>query len=141
MLWAAYGSTPLPHHIKRYKPTHLQHPMCLWTRKTAHNFAYATKVGLALCDEYSLRYGGKTHACEAALVWMKTHPPLVFGSCYAATTVLAQEDNPPHVSPLPLCMPPEFRGPSLVASYRTYYKVAKKASATWKHTPRPGWMN
>jgi hypothetical protein len=141
MLWTAYGTekVDLPPDIKRYKATHVKHPMSLWVRKSQTNFNFTARLGMALCDEYSTRFE-RTHACERIIQWIYAHPPSTWGSTYAPTTVLASTDIPPHVTPVPLCMPSQYQGPSLVKSYRAYYKCEKRHNATWRHTGQPLWM-
>lgn len=55
-----YGGTP------KYKSTHLNHPVTIWTRKSRSNYLWVYQHAKALCNEYTLRYG-KTHACEQLL--------------------------------------------------------------------------
>ena len=55
-----------------YKPTHANHPCCLWILGGAANFDWLLKLGLALCARYTDIYG-KTHACEAKLRLIRAH--------------------------------------------------------------------
>lgn len=45
-----------------YRVTHKNHPCALWARQTRSNYRWLYNHFLALCDEYSARYG-KTHKC------------------------------------------------------------------------------
>lgn len=40
-----------------YRPTHKNHPCGVWTRKSRQNFEWLVRHGLALANEYNLRYG------------------------------------------------------------------------------------
>lgn len=141
MLWTAYGNQPmdLPATIKRYKPTHRNHPMTLWVGSSKANFLYACQLGLALCREYTDRYG-KTHACEAIIVFLQRHTPQQFKFQKSPKAIYAQTDNPPQTSPVPLCMDVKFHASSLIDSYRSYYKQSKRDLCTWKYSTRPYWF-
>ena len=141
MLWTAYGTQPmeLPNDIKRYKPTHRNHPMTLWVGSSKANFLYASQLGVSLCREYTDRYG-KTHACEAIILFLQRHHPLHFELRTSLKAIYAQTDNPPPTTPVPLCMDVQFHRSSLVDSYRSYYKKAKRDLCTWKYSPRPSWF-
>lgn len=45
---------------------HLKHPCTLWAADSTANMAWLLYHGLALCNEYTVRYG-KIHACQTAL--------------------------------------------------------------------------
>lgn len=49
-----------------YKSTHLNHPVSVWVRQSQLNAQWAKSHGLALCYQYSKRYG-KFHKCENIL--------------------------------------------------------------------------
>jgi hypothetical protein len=44
-----------------YKTTHLNHPCSIWVRENKPNFKWLVEHGVALCDEYTNRFG-KVHA-------------------------------------------------------------------------------
>ena len=50
----------------RYKPTHKNHPCTLWAGECSGNYEWLVELGLALCDEYTYRYG-REHACGAVI--------------------------------------------------------------------------
>ena len=143
MLWTAYGTQllVLPLDIKRYKATHKNHPMTMWVGSTRGNFMYTVELGRALCAEYTERYN-KTHACEKILYFMKQNPPVEFEMRTSPKAVYATTKGfPPSLTPVPLCMDKKYHCADLVDSYRNYYKKGKKEITTWKHTPRPFWMD
>jgi hypothetical protein len=53
------GTTP-------YKHTHFNHPCGKWMRSSVHNFKWLLVHGVALCEEYTKRYG-KTHKTESVI--------------------------------------------------------------------------
>ena len=142
MLWAAFGTqeVDIPPGVKRYKATHRNHPMTMWVGSSLANFTYTTQIGLALCREYTERYN-KTHACEPIIEFLRTHPPKHFEYRTSPKATYAKTDNPPNTTPIPLCMDKQYHCESLIDSYRTYYKLAKRSICTWKWTPRPHWFS
>ena len=42
---------------KHYKATHARHPMTLWAASKPENYAYMAEMALAMCAEYTRRYG------------------------------------------------------------------------------------
>jgi len=49
-----------------YKAVHMNHPCTIWTRKNSANYFWHYEHFIALCDEYTYRYG-KTHATDTQL--------------------------------------------------------------------------
>ncbi len=49
----------LSNHCKNppYKKAHYNHPMAVWVRQSYENFQEAVRIGLAICNEYTYRYG------------------------------------------------------------------------------------
>lgn len=47
-----------------YKSTHVNHPANVWARTTRANYEWLLAHFVALCDEYTLRYG-RVHKCAA----------------------------------------------------------------------------
>lgn len=52
--------------ITPYKTTHRNHPCNVWARASLSNWQWLLAHGIALCDEYTARYG-KVHKCRAVL--------------------------------------------------------------------------
>lgn len=121
-----------PKDLKPYRKTHYNHPTSKWVRRTFSNYEYACLAGLALCREYTLRYG-KTHKCEVRLQWLLENPIDSFDkSPYMSTTYLANVGVPHNCSPIPLAMPVEFHCTNVITAYRNYYIQAKKHIPTTK---------
>lgn len=114
-----------PVDFEPYKATHKNHPMTMWVRSSRENYDTMCRFGMALCKEYTHRYG-KIHACEKHLKWLQEHNQLGFRLERSPNSTYAIHDNPQDCTPLPLCMPKEFHFGSLLASYRLYYLVGKR---------------
>lgn len=109
----------------KYKPTHAGHPCTIWAGKSAHNFAWLWHHGLALCEEYTYRYG-RTHAChelfEGELRKLPSSIPR------AGLTTFAQ------------AMPEQYKHPNPVIAYRRYYLGDKARFAKWTNRDVPLWF-
>ena len=57
-----------------YKACHFNHPSTIWTRESIHNYQWHYKHFIALCDEYTYRYG-KIHATDTKLREALKSPP------------------------------------------------------------------
>lgn len=148
MLWAAWGTfecNTIPSHIKRYKVTHKNHPMNIWVRTSKANYIYAATVGLELCKEYTFRYK-KQHKCQQIIEWLIQNCPLeIFNienpkSKTKSTTIFSKTGFPPHVTPIPLCMPVEYHDDNVITAYRNYYMGSKTKIAQWKGRSKPVWF-
>lgn len=103
-----------------YKPTHMNHPCVKWAGLNRVNFAWLKRHGLALCAEYTKRYG-KVHKCQDVIAGAKVPRHLPIG-----------------ISEFVQCMPERFRDADPVVAYRKYYH--SKVFAAWnKCTPAPYW--
>ena len=59
---------------KFYKQAHLNHPSTIWVRTTTENYEWMVIHALALCEEYTHRYG-KIHASQALIEWCADNVP------------------------------------------------------------------
>lgn len=121
-----------------YKKTHLNHPSTIWVRTTGANYMWTYRHFLALCDEYTRRYG-KVHLTETKLREELMYIP----------EVLHPSTNLKNLTVPPLCMPEEYyvKGrqqpkswKECALSYQAYYKGAKAYMATYKLTPVPNFL-
>jgi hypothetical protein len=108
----------------RYRPTHPKHPCTRWVEETRENAAWTQAYGLAICAEYTFRYG-RVHACEAVLRTIQVED-------------LPSGSRTPFVF---VGLPEFFRRNSIVESYRAllldkYTRWGEKARWT-KRTPPP----
>lgn len=106
-----------------YKPTHVNHPCVLWAKKNRTNYNWLVKHGLALCQEYTYRYG-KEHKCEAVI----------------RSLANKWEMFPIGCSQFVQCMPDQFKDHDPVEAYRKYYH-SKARFARWTRRNVPFWWN
>lgn len=115
-----------------YKPAHKGHPMTMWVASSQANYIFAADIALALAEEYTARYS-KIHSCEIHARWLRTNLPSHFElrtspKAYYATEV------PPGLTPIPECMPDDYKVPNVVDAYQMYYIVDKMEFA--RFTPK-----
>ena len=89
---------------------------------TGKHFDWLVEHGLALCQEYTARYG-KVHACQQVIEAVRLQR-----SCI--------EDN--GWSTQPQCMPDQYKTDDVVQAYRAFYLSDKRAFATWRRN-QPAW--
>lgn len=108
-----------------YRQTHKNHPCSLWACESVENFNWLVSLGLALCEEYTYRYG-KTHKCQSILRSFAT-----------------QSDGlslpKAGLTPFKLCMPDAYKVSDAVESYRNYYRGDKAYIAKWTRREQPDW--
>ena len=119
----------IPQHLQPpWKVTHEHHPCTQWTQHARQNYVWHSKMGLALCEEYTRRYG-KIHKCETVHRWLEKNMPPMFETAQDAMTQHA------------ICMPDAYKVvDDPVESYRNYYREDKVRFAKWKNTSEPIWF-
>jgi len=126
----AYGSLPKKDGTP-YKATHKNHPCTKWGRESLANIAWMVAHGLAICFEYTQRYG-KVHSCEM------THArALALLEANGGTLELFS-----YHTPFVRAMPDELKTNqtiSTVEAYRRY--IHTKHYAKWKHGNEPEWWS
>jgi len=129
MLCAAYENGEAP-----YRRAHYNHPCTIWARESAENYLWLVEHGLALCEEYTARYG-KTHKSEAIINWCLDNMNKIdfpsegltqFAVAIADTAVCRQ-------------MISDFDSMSTTEKYRAYYHYDKRRFAKWAFTSPPRW--
>ncbi len=109
-----------------YKSTHKNHPSAVWARSSVDNYNWLFRHFLALCDEYSYRYG-KTHKSDE-----KFRSVLFFSPANISTL---ESFTPP-----PQCMPDDYKDANTIIGYRKYYALDKAANSWFcynKSRPEP----
>jgi hypothetical protein len=108
-----------------YLASHINHPSNIWTRSSVENYQWLWQLWYNLCKEYEERYN-KTHA-----TWIKL-----------ATHLSIPPYNIPEIraTPIPLCMPDEYKTEDPIKAYKTFYLKEKIKFATWKNGV-PSWFN
>ena len=114
------------HHIIRpaYKKTHWNHPCACWARSSHAHYDWLCALGVALCKEYTYRYG-KTHKCAPHLLELAQ---------------LRLPINTHSWTDPPLCMDAGFKRRNAVLSYRAYYLQGKKHLLSWSKRNPPVWV-
>jgi len=123
-------------HQVGYKPTHKNHPCCVWVRASSSNYDWMMAHFVALCGEYTHR-GGKIHKTEGLVPVLSSRPRMIVDT---DMTVMA------------MCMPDECKAsPSVYENYRIYLnkKFSDWASRTekrpiiakWTARTKPLWIN
>ncbi len=110
-----------------WKSTHAQHPCAVWARAYVNNYVWLASLGIALCDEFELRFSGAPHAARAKLEWLSANAPRSI-PCTPPSSLHFQCQ----VTLPPQCMPEAYVVPGdPVAGYRQYYQCADKAKLRW----------
>lgn len=109
-----------------YKLSHKNHPVCVFTRTSSENFNWVCRHALALCKEYTARYG-RTHKSEKVIDW-----------CVKNTSALKFDKT--EQTPFALAMPDIYKTKCPVESYRSYFKAEKVHLHKWKRN-KPSWIN
>jgi len=99
-----------------YKSTHANHPSTQWAGSSIENYRWLWKHGVALCNEYTHRYG-KVHACLNILTIVQCPPVKLVARGFTR---------------MPQAMPDQYKGEDVVQAYREYYKGEKAKIATWR---------
>ena len=144
-----YGYEPSLKELKQYhkdfgsnlmKPAMLNHPSTIWARKTMHNAKWLYEHGLALCEEYTYRYG-KRHGTHDRI--LNLHNFYIESACSSKAT------------PVDIAMDDKYRldineysqkNPNwtdwdfVIDSYKHYYLEGKWRFAEWRKNRRPDWF-
>ena len=124
--WREYSSEYADEH-ELYKTAHLNHPCSIWVRLARENYQWLYDHFIALCNEYTHRYG-KTHASTRLTEPLKQMP-------FKPGVVLEQPYD------FALAMPDEYKSENVVSSYRNYLINEKQHFAKWGKDPsrKPTW--
>jgi hypothetical protein len=98
-----------------YKKTHANHPSAIWTRESISNYLWLKDHGLALLNEYALRYHKlpQDHATYDVIIKLK-HAPIHIPNIFKLTPMrIAITDTKYHVKD------------NAIQSYRNYYEGEK----------------
>lgn len=114
-IWLSGGTAP-------YKPTHVKHPCVLWTGKALGNWQWLVEHGLALCDEFTHRYG-KLHGSRIVLEAVRELGP-----------------TKGKLQSFVMAMPDQYKHSDPVIAYRHFLVAEKTRYASWKdETRKPPW--
>jgi len=108
-----------------YKATHVNHPSNIWVRECKENYIWAYRLFVALCSEYTHRYG-KVHLTETKLKEFLNTPP-------------SNIENKP-LTKMPQAMPDVYKDEDSVKAYRNYYITEKKGQSKYTNRETPFWL-
>ena len=113
-----------------YKAVHFNHPCSVWSRESIANYRWHYDHFIALCDEYTYRYG-KIHSTDTKLRYhLQWNPEKIPYSGYKTPFKLAMGSNP------------ECMFEDAVKSYRAFYHTKQeKFKMAWTKRPQPEWFN
>ena len=109
-------------HEMPYGATHKHHPCTIWTGLSQGNWNWLIAHGLALCGEYTRRYG-KIHKSQRVIEHARD-----------MNINFERQER----TPFPQAMPSQYKNECAVTAYRAYYMGEKARFATWK-TQAPDW--
>ena len=96
-----------------YKKAHYNHPSTKWVRESLDHTNWLIEHGLAICDEFVIRYG-KEHASRKVLLWAKDNLPLISDKFPSSG-----------FTPPPQCMPDQYKKDDAIEAYREFYILDK----------------
>ena len=108
-----------------YKATHKNHPSAKFVRMTSGNYYYVYSLFIALCNEYTYRYG-KVHKTDSRLRHALKDAPIQL-PIGAMTRV-------------PQAMPDAFKVPNSMIAYRNYYRKDKQHLHKWTKRQIPSFI-
>jgi len=116
---------PLTKAGRPYLGGYKNHPCTRWAGDSGANFRWLAQHALALCLEYSMRFG-KQHAC---------HEPI--GIMYALHGIIPHDE----LTTFAQAMPDEYKDDDAVKAYRSYYKSKQysKGGVRYVRTDVPTW--
>jgi len=114
----------------RYRNAHLNHPSTIWARESLSNYRNLVNLAGCLRNKF-LNYSGKdSHGCDD--VWKKCLELSVFDKDFADKFPTKGD------TPLPLCMPDEYKSDDIVESYRLFF--ANKPRLRYVEGSIPRWV-
>ena len=108
-----------------YKAGHINHPSNIWIRSSDSHYQFVYDMFVALCNEYTHRYG-RTHLTEEKLKDILQHLP----NSIASTDFV----DPPQA------MPDDVKTTDAVTAYQNYYRMYKAGFAKWTNRVTPSFM-
>ncbi len=115
------------HHL--YNAVHFNHPCSVWTRESTQNYLWHYELFIALCDEYTKRYG-KLHLTDRSLREYLKPTPNNIPDIDMTPFRLAMKSNPE-------CM----NESAPVESYRKFYMTKQQRfKMEWKNAQTPYWF-
>jgi len=138
-----HGEEPTLSELKQYHrdvssklmiPAMLNHPSTVWARNNRSNFKWLFEHALALCKEYTYRYG-REHGARERILDVSDYS--IFGRWQDADAVTIAMDNKYRLDRGKVMHdnPWDF----VIKSYRHYYLEGKWRIAEWRMERQPEW--
>lgn len=114
-----------------YRKTHVNHPCAIWVRQSSMNYCLLYELFVALCDEYTYRFG-KVHLTDTKLR-------------HTLRKVPKGIPNAPFTK-FPQAMPDEYKTEDVCEAYKRFYDGSKrntkagKAMDVWTRRDVPEFM-
>ena len=106
-----------------YMASHMKHPSGIWCRETSGNYLWLYSLWRELMKEYTFRYG-KHHVAEKLIPYLDNLPKNIkIGD----------------LTPMPQCMPDQYKVADSIQAYHNYYINDKQPFAVWTNRPIPNW--
>lgn len=113
-----------------YKAVHMHHPCTVWTMESSDNYRWHYDHFLALCDEYTYRYG-KIHKTDRVLREALGELPLNIDYGPMTPFKLAMKSNPECIA---------LGDP--VKAYQAFYQTKQdRFKMVWTKREVPSWFN
>jgi len=109
-----------------YKTAYLNHPSTIWVRQSDEHYNYLYRLFVALCDEYTYRYG-KVHLTDKKLRKLLSNLP--------------ERISKNGFKEPPQCMPDEYKNENTIQAYQNYYMGAKKSFMFYTKREVPNWLS
>lgn len=116
------------------KASHVSHPSNIWTRQNDSNYTWLYQMWIALCKEYTHRYG-KIHSVETRLAYALLRLPNNISKGAFTEPTPAMPDDCKILKEIHI---DRYQLDSLL-SYRNYYIKNKTHLAKWKNRSVPQW--
>ena len=109
-----------------YKSTHVNHPSCVWARKSAENYLWLYDLFTCLLEEYEFRFG-RIHATSGLRQQLELLPNNIESGVFSCP---------------PATMADEYQVEgNAVESYRNYYRLAKADLLRYTKRKPPNWID
>jgi hypothetical protein len=113
-----------------YKAVHFNHPCSVWSRESIENYRWHYDHFIALCDEYTYRYG-KIHSTDTKLREVLFKVPNNMPAVNLTPFKLAMQSNPECIA---------LQDP--IKAYRAFYQTKQKRfKMEWAKRPIPEWFS
>ena len=113
-----------------YKAVHFNHPCSVWSRESIANYRWHYNHFIALCDEYTYRYG-KIHSTDTKLREVLFKVPNNMPAVNLTPFKLAMQSNPECIA---------LQDP--IKAYRAFYQTKQKRfKMEWAKRPIPEWFS